>query len=308
MKRFFLLIVLLLASLQTRSQSFNVRATFKPSTRGVVTLSIFESDTMPRVMISKVSKGRVSFNGHVKQPCFAEMCTGTGKKMGFFLENSAINVLFDEDNPELSAITGSRTNSQYRYALEQGRLQDGRYDISLLAAEVARNRSALFAPTIIYRYVKPLCDREKVAELVSLLDSNATKTYHYRLLLQQSHDSLSSSVDGKMPDIHFVGSNKEVLHTSNLLTDSAYNLLIVGASWCQQCKTAHDIVRRDAADVNTIVVNIDDDTKGWDSEIIRKLRIEHLPYLILIAPDNTVVARDLRAWEVERTLKNKESK
>lgn len=307
MKSYFLLVVLLLASLPARGQSFNIRVAFKSTTRGVVTLSIFESDTTPRVMINKVSKGKVTFSGQVKQPCFAEMSTDTGKKLGFFLENSTINVRFDEDNPESSAITGSRINSQYRYALEQGRLPDGKYDISLLAAEVAKNRLALFSPTIIYRYIKPLCEKEKVSELVSLLDSNATKTYHYRLLMQQPKDSVLSTIDGKMPDIQFVDSYKKIFHTKYLLKDSTFDLLIVGASWCQQCKNAHDIVRRDAPDVNVIVVNIDDDAKGWDSEIIQKLHIEHLPYLILIAPDNTIVAQDLRAWEVGRFVK-KESK
>ena len=65
---------------------------------------------------------------------------------------------------------------------------------------------------------------------------------------------------------------------------------------------AYSIVHNVAPDINIIVVNIDDDKRLWDADIIKKLNIEHIPYLILINPDKTIKTQDLRPWEVARFL------
>lgn len=309
---------MLLAMMSVAGQTFNINIAFESNPRGKVTLSLYDSDTTPRVMRKKVSKRLVSFSGQVKQPCYAEINTAKGQKLGFFVENSDISIRFNNDNPETSPVTGSRVNSQYRYILEQCRQEDGSYNTSALVAQVKEQPSAVYSPLIIYRYIMPRSDMETVKELTGLLEGDATTSYHYRIINSYTSTPLHPYTSTPLhpytstpqhpytltpfSDLSFFDANHQQCRVDTLLKDSTYNLIIVGATWCQQCKNAYSIVHNVAPDINIIVVNIDDDKRLWDADIIKKLNIEHIPYLILINPDKTIKTQDLRPWEVARFL------
>lgn len=301
---------MLLAMMSVAGQTFNINIAFESNPRGKVTLSLYDSDTTPRVMRKKVSKRLVSFSGQVKQPCYAEINTAKGQKLGFFVENSDISIRFNNDNPETSPVTGSRVNSQYRYILEQCRQEDGSYNTSALVAQVKEHPSAVYSPLIIYRYIMPRSDMETVKELTGLLEGDATTSYHYRIINSYTstplHPYTSTPLHLYTPtpftDLTFVDANHKRCRIDSLLKDSTTNLIIVGASWCQQCKNAYKTVVNDVPDINIITINIDDDQQLWDAEIIKKLQIEHIPYLILINPDKTIGEKDLRPWELARFL------
>lgn len=293
---------MLLATLSAAGQTFNLNVAFKSTPKGKVTLSIYDGDTTPRIMRKKVSKDMASFDGQVEHPCYAEVSTTKGLRMGFFLENSDINVRFNEDVPESSQITGSRTNSQFRYALEQSRETDGSYNIAKLAEQVTENKSTVYAPLLIYRYIIPRCDMERVGELTDSLEGDAKNTYHYQLLKSQLQ-SLNNPPSDKLPDVVFVDAKHNKQHIDSLLSDSSYNLILVGATWCKQCEEARKMAVQTPEKLNFIVINIDDDKKLWDAEIVKKLQIEHIPYLILIDKKKKIVAQDIRPWEIGRRIR-----
>lgn len=301
MKRLILSVLLQMAVLHLSAQSFNLSVTFDKAPQGKVTLTIFDCDSVPRMMQKKASRGVATFGGQVSQPCYAEVNTAKGQRLGLFIENSNITVHFNDAEPEASAVTGSRTNSQYRYALEQCRQEDGSYDVDNLAAQVRDNRSSVFAPLLIYKHIMPRCDVEAARELTSVLEGEAKSAYHYRRLHSQS-TILSSQHIEDLPDIVFFDSGHKKQHTDSLLTDSTYNLIIVGATWCRQCSNAKEEALRQYKGLNTIVINIDNDKQLWDAEVIRKLQIEHLPYLILVSPDRKKITHDIRPWEIKRLL------
>lgn len=283
------------------AQSFNINILFESPPRGRVVLTIYDTDTLPHTIRKKATKNNASFNGEVTRPCYAEASLSDGQRVGFFVENSNISVRFNKEAPESSQITGSRTNSLYRYALEQCRESDGSYDVTKLAEHVRENKSAVYAPLLIYRYILPQGNKTLVNELTSALEGDATTTYHYRLLNSQFKKHSSENTD-KLPDITFFDSNHKRRHTDSLLVDSNYNLIIVGATWCKQCRDAKEEALRQHKGLNIITIDIDNDKKLWDAEVIKKLQIEHLPYLILVDPKKKIVALDIRAWEIKREL------
>lgn len=301
---------MLLAMISVAGQAFNIKVTFDASPRGVVSLTVYDSDTTPRQLRKKVTKGQVTFKGQVSKPCYAEVSTKKGQKMGFFVENSDITIRFNVENLDGSAVTGSRVNSQYRYALEQCRQEDGSYSTTALATQIREHPSAVYSPLIIYRYLMPRSDMETVKELTGLLEGDATTSYHYRIINSYTstplHPYTSTPLHLYTPtpftDLTFVDANHKRCRIDSLLKDGTTNLIIVGASWCQQCKNAYKTVVNDVPDINIITINIDDDQQLWDAEIIKKLQIEHIPYLILINPDKTIGEKDLRPWELARFL------
>lgn len=267
-------------------------------------------------MRKKVVDGTATFTGQLAHPCYAEVATVKGHHLVFFVESSDITIRFNEDNPESSPVNGSRINSQYRYALEQSRGSKGEYNIAALTEEVTKNKSTIFAPYIIYRHLMPLINKAKLAELMALLEGEATKSYHYKMLTRHIESTADIAEGKKMPDIIFTDAKKNEHHTDSLLSDTALNLIIVGASWCKQCKRAENEARQHYKkyladmggaqhphELNIIVINIDDDNRVWDADIIKRMQIEHIPYLILISPDRKIAAKDIRAWEVGRMLR-----
>lgn len=301
--RVLLLVILIGRASSLLAQSFSVNVSFASQPRGKVTLTLFDGDTMPRQMQRKATHGMASFSGQVSQPCYAEVSTTKGQRLGFFVENSDIAVRFDMTDPEKSAITGSRVNSQFRYALEQCRQDDGSYDASSLKVQVEENKSAVFAPLLVYRYLLPLSDPTDIAELASLMTGDATTAYHYKLLAAYLQPT-DSNCYTLMPDIVFHTAQNRTLHTDSLLTDTSYNLIVVGASWCRECRNAVVEARRQLQGINIIAIDIDNDRRLWDAEVVEKMQIEHLPYLILVDPEHMIVARDIRSWEIRRIVNN----
>lgn len=315
MRKPLLFVALLLSVMTAVAQTFDINVKFKNAANRTLTLKLYVNDTVPIVKVRKMQKSSTIFKGSLDNHCYAELSTDGGQTLGFFAENSNITVQFDEDNPELSAITGSHINSQYRYALEQCRNSEGEYDVTLLVEEAMKNKTTLFAPTIIYKYILPnighqqatddkrVWNKANVSKLTEILDGEAKTTYHYRLLNQKIADSSMVTDDGRLPDITFTEGKQYIYHTDSLLKDNTYNVLIVGAKWCKQCRNAYNIVRKEVPNANIILINIDDDIKDWNAEVVKKLKIEHIPYLILIAPDGKIVAKDIRAWEIKRSIK-----
>lgn len=305
MKRVLLFVVVLVSIQAASAQTFKLNVAFDSSPRGKVTLMLYNTDTLPRVTGKKMSRNRATFRGELSHPTYAEVIAPNGQKTSLFLENSDINLLFNGKEPEMSHVTGSRTNSQYRYVLEQCREGDGSYNTARLAEHARKDKAATYTPLLIYRYLLPRCEPSTVRELVSMLEGDALESYHYQLLVRELQQPGTQAVGGtnQMPDIVFFDSRHKSLHSDSLLSDSSYNLVIVGATWCKQCSNAKQEASRQHEGLNIITIDIDNDKRLWDADVVGKLQIEHIPYLILIDRSKKIVARDIRAWELKRLLK-----
>lgn len=296
-----LLVVMFSVPNVLNAQQFVLNGTCTQPIKGRVSLLIYDGDTTYRVLHSAVSGGKFTFSGSVGGPVLAQLSHKEIRQpLFFYLENSDITIHLDVQHPSSSPIQGSRTNSQFRYALEncQG---DERENCAKRWIE--DNPSSLFASFVLYRL--PLTDGEEVMDLFGRLRGEAVDTYHYHLLERRLRQLRAVSEGHIIPDVLLPDSLGAEVHLDSLRghADSLL-LLVVGASWCEQCIRIETQLKELSArqSFRLVVVHLDNDLRGWDAPYIEQLAIDHIPYLILLDRKGTVVARDVRIWEVSKIL------
>ena len=292
--------VLLLAAYAAAAQLFRVGVNAPASLGRDFTLLIYDSDSIPRVLRPAGKKGPVFFTGTVNGAAYAELHhSKVTQPLPFFIENTVISISYKSDSPESSPITGSRSNSELRYQMEV--CAD---DNNCLIQYIQSNPTSTIAPYIIDRYISPSADYETISALYSLLDGDAAKTFHYRQLGRRLHrlEALANGV--RMPDFTFTDLNKRTYHLDSVMADSCHNIIVIGATYCRQCKEIENELSNSFPLIHPVVLDIDQLKDGWDAAFLKQLEIDHIPYLILLDPEHRIVARDLRIWQLRRILKN----
>ena len=297
-KRYVVFALVLLMAWPAGAQSFRVSVSASKELGRSFTLLVYDTDSLPRVIKPEGKKGPVAFAGEVKGAVYAELRhRKINTPLPFFLEGTDISIKYNSANPEASAITGSRSNSQLRYQLEQC---DG--DVGCLAQYVQDNPTSPVAPYILERYVSASADYDAVASMFRQFGGEAAKSYHYRRL-QQRLRQLEALADGSpIPSFTFTGSDGRTVAIDSALAAGSYNLIIVGATYCSQCQRIEKEVRESFKNVHPVVIDVDRQKDGWDAPLLKLLDIDHVPYLILLDKDRRIVARDLRIWQLKRTL------
>ncbi|MBO7488779.1 MAG: hypothetical protein J6T88_00710 [Bacteroidales bacterium] len=291
--------LLLLTAYTAAAQLFRVNVNAPAQMGRDFSLLVYDGDMTPRILKPKGKKGLV-ITGAVKGAVYAELRhPKVAMPLPFFIENTDISISYKSDNPETSPITGSRINSELRYQLE---LSEG--DNSSLAEYVRKNPASPIAPYIVDRYISPSADYETVSELYKMLEGEAVKTYHYRQLGQRLKN-LEALADGKrMPDFAFTDLKGNTLHLDSILVDGCHNIIVVGATYCRQCKNIEKELYNSFPLVHPVVIDIDQLKEGWDAPFLKQLEIDHIPYLILLDNKRRIVERDLRIWQLQRILQN----
>ena len=295
-----LLIVLLWATGAVQAQGFHVRVSLPASLRGSVSLIIYDNGLRPRTLKARIDNRMAEFSGTVAGETYAELRHADfATPVAFFIENADINITVNAGNPDASPITGSRSNSRIRYLLEQC---DG--DMQCLVEFVEENHTSVLSPYIIARYLSPNMEFDDVVSLYELLDSGATRTYHYKLLTDRMERLRVLSTGSKLPDFAFVDSDGTTRKLTEVMSDSLCHALLFGATWCEQCTAARNSLEGQFDNLQVITIEIDRDKKQWDAPYMEQLEIDHIPYIILLDPEGRIIARDARVWEVCRILQN----
>jgi len=300
-KRYLLFFALLaIMPLTVGAQSFRVSVGRSADMGRGFVLYVYDTDSMPRVLKPEGNKkGQVTFAGTVRGAVYAELRhPKVASPLPFFLENSDISINFNPKDPEQSHITGSRQNSVVRYQLEQC----GEMDAGWLAQFVAENPSSPVAPFILERYVMPASDLETTIKLYGMLSGEACKAWHYRHLGSRLKIRSMLADGEKLPTLTYADKQGRVVRIDTLVDENRWNVIAIGASFCRQCKTVVDTIAMSMPELKSIVVDIDNLTGGWDAPLLQQLDADHIPYLVLIAPDRRIAARDARVWELKRII------
>lgn len=289
-KRLILFLSLLVPYLSLSAQGFCVEGVFSSPCRGTAQLTLYEGGRNPRILRAHVHKGKCVFEGKVAHPVVASLWhNNMGRQLFFYIENSTIRITVNEQQPERSHISGSRSNSEYRVVAEQW---DDHPDYT-----------SAYAPLV-------LLHRDGGVDLLSDFDSlrgDAACGWQYELLRQRVAHIRSSQVGSKLPCFEFVDTTRHKVSTDTLFCDSLCHVFLFGASYCSQCNQAQKQLQqlsRGGSLWDMVVCRLDDDPRGWDADWVDSLAIDHIPYIILVAADGTILERDLRVWEVERILNN----
>ena len=225
-KRYVVFALVLLMAWTAGAQSFRVSVDASKELGRNFTLLVYDTDSQPRVVKPKGKKGPVTFEDDVKGAVYAELRhRKIDTPLPFFLEGADITIKYNSANPEASAITGSRSNSQLRYQLEQC---DG--DIGCLAQYVQENPTSPVVPYILERYVSTSVSYETAAALFRQLGGDAAKSYHYRRLQQRLHQLEALAEGSPIPSFSYTGSDNRTVKIDSVLTGGSYNLIIVGAT------------------------------------------------------------------------------
>jgi len=262
-----------------------------------VTLTVYDGDSSCHRVSKRIKDGEFSFTGYINKPCVAELTFSGGRGLYLYLEPSEMNVDVNGEDLEHSPVTGSRTNSQYRYALENN--TSGK----ALAEFIKNNKTSPVAAFLLFRQMRNM-EVSELDKLYGNLDSNEARCYHYYAVGRYISEVEALSVGKKLPDFEFVESGRAVRLSECLRNDTA-TVVFFGATWCDICKRDTATARLLCGDSVTFInIDIDDDRRGWDAPYITKLDITHLPYIILLDGKGRIVARDVRVWELERMFKH----
>ena len=269
------------------AQQFSIEGEWEGVKSGRVELALYES-VHPRILSARLRGGLFHITGTVDGPVAAELRSSRlSRPLVFFVEPGTIRLSVNTDNPEVSRVTGSRSNSQFRVLEQQW---DERPDYT-----------SPYAPLVVLRRGESAA----MAAQFARLQGAALQTPHYQILQRQVEKLQASREGARLP--HFVLT--DTLHRSrpvdSLLSNSLYNVLLFSASYCRNCRQAEqmlDSLCHAGLPLHVVVSRIDDDPAHWDAAALTVLSVDHIPFLFVVHPDGTILHRDPAVWQLERLL------
>lgn len=289
--------LLLLVPIVARAQGYEISG--ECSLSGDVSLTLFDGDSSTHTLTARIDRGLFLFHGNVKAPVLASISHPSMRRpLFFYLENTTISMVLNATRPEVSLIKGSRSNSEYRYLLEQ--LDFAAEPSAFLRDYVEAHPSDTYIPFILYSRMENI-DEGLLRQLIGMIAGDARHTYHYTLLRRWMRETPSVTEGSEMPDFTFTDDKHKQMKFSEVRNKAGNTLILVGATWCDRCQQYYNRVQRLAKKlpISILYIRIDDSPAGWDAPFLRQLSIDHLPYAILVDANGNVQARDLREWEVE---------
>ena len=260
-----------------------------------VTLTVFDGDTTSHRYAHRIKDGGSTFSAPLAGPCAAQLTFSGNRHIHLYLEPTEMSLEVNAEELEHSPLSGSRSNSQYRYAMETSG------DTKSLTEYIRANRTSPIAAFVLFRQMRGMELRE-VEKLYSILDSVEARCYHYHAVEKYLRESVALAEGMPLPDFEFT-EEKQRCRLSDCLENGKPSVILFGASWCDICRrdlaTAEKICRDS---VTVVTVDIDADRRGWDAPYIAKLDISHLPYIIVLDGEGKIAGRDVRIWELERRL------
>lgn len=281
------------------AQEYVIEGSAGSVAKGEAKLTIYDGDSTKHTYVARISDGSFVFKGNIRTTFLAEIQIPSYPSHFLYIEPGKITVVFDNDVSVSPRINGSRSNSEYRYLLEQ--CHSVGFE-SCIIAYIQANPGSIFCPFLIYNHLKTT-DATKTEELLNSLSGKALNTYHYHLLKKKISTQQSLSKGAQFPQVRLPG--KLPLEEVRQSHQGKYVVLSIGATWCEQCLRAEShidsIVSNNSAAIH-FNVRLDDDKRGWEAPYVQKLAIDYIPYIIVIDPQGYIVARDLRYWELHKHL------
>lgn len=286
------------------AQTFNIAVSLPDISEGRAQLSIYDgSRNMPQYS-ARVQEGQCSFSGELMRnmPYYAELRHPDMKEpIVFFIEASNITIKADVAHPAQSFITGSKSNSEYRTALEN------EIDESVILY-IKDHPTSSVSSTLAYLHLKNPSMQDLEA-IMNTLSGDAIYSQHYKLLKEEYNIKLSSSEGHRIPDFEFPDRVGTPIHFDSVQQDSVYIILAFGATWCENCNTDNQRIsklikpyNKDKEQIRLLIINIDKDKREWDNPMLKTLAIDYLPYIIITDREGRIVERGIRAWELQRSL------
>lgn len=260
-----------------------------------VTLTLYDGDTVFHKRHARIKDGAFRFEGSLAAPTAALLTFAHGEELYLYLEPAEMTIEVNTDDMEKSPVTGSRTNSQYRYAMESC------LDNKNLAEYVRKNKSSAVTAFVLFRKMGQL-ELEESKRLYSVLDNEAD-SYHYHAIGKYLKGMSALAEGNRIPDFSYTDNGKTTSILDHLKADTA-TVVFFGAKWCDICEQQLHTIRNTCGDSITLVaIDLAEDKRGWDAPYVAQLNVTHIPYIIVVDREGNIYARDVRIWELERITK-----
>lgn len=297
----FLLFFIAVSLTTTFAQGYSLTIHCPTNIAGRFYCTLYSNDSTTTTFRPRINNGEATLTGTLQQPCLMKITHHRiSQPLYLYLENANIVVNLNPANPNSSPITGSRTNSRYRYALETNNANTSSNWLSNLIQE---NASEIYAPFILHQYAStiPFNTLEKLHEQLSGL---ATTTYHYRQLTSQIQQMQATLEGSTLPDFIFYDTIKHAVHFDSIHSNTNPTIIIFTASWCNNGNAIAKQIQTTYPQLQTVIIPIDAHPKQWDAPYLKQLSVDRIPYMILLNQDKKILTRDARIWELPRLIKH----
>lgn len=312
------------------AQGFTIVVAVPQGVTGMARATLYHTDAQPQVMKQRIKNGTITFSGNVRQPTVTSLVIGDNAPLFLWVDNADIAIDYNPALPAASRITGSRSNSEYRYALEmcaqEATARGGNGGCGTALLEYAsQHLTCRYIPFLLWLYY---LDDDYVAldSLCRHMAGDAAEAYHYPLLRRKANAIRNSAAGCHMPGVTIPLGRTYTPGDSNAATqpntkhpykrgnmvplDSLIHgttaFLLVSPSWLEQEAHLFDslcaAVQHSKITARVVWAAADNAPQGWDETYMQLLNIQRMPYIILIDSQGKIAARDVRVWEAGRLL------
>jgi peroxiredoxin len=321
----YLALMLLLVACNTPEPKLTLEGKINQSS-GTIYLQQFHNKMFTVIDSAAIADGTFSFAFSPERPDLFGLTLDPSERFSpyfIFLDSGNVRVDIDVYNPRDLNVEGSATHNVFADYRRRIRIEQDAFD---LTAFLAANPSSVASAYILYRDFSYRLSKEEINRYLALLSPSLDETEYVSVLRELGQILERVAVGQPASDFSLPNVYGDTLRLSNFL-GKGFLLLDFWASWCPPCRRENpnlvalyhqyhdkgfDIFavsldeERDSwlnaiHDDNLIWTHVSD-LAFWNSAPAHLYGIRAIPSNVLIAPDGTIIARNLRGKELAEQL------